>query len=95
VANAFQIRASISAWLGTVLPLDGGSSGDQVAYQADQAQRATEWRVHWDTERNGRSDQAFSRMVQIDRLRGDGSEIALEKNWAAALAAMGFICDSS
>lgn len=89
MANAFQIRASINAWLGTVLPLDGGASGDQVAYQATQAQRGTEWRVHWDAERDGHADQAFRRLVQIDRLRSDGDEIALEKNWVAALAAMG------
>lgn len=88
MANAHQVRASINTWLGAVLPLDPEVANDRIAYQASQAQQGTEWRVFWDTERDGRIDQQWNRLVQIDRLRSDGDEMALELDWAAALAAM-------
>jgi hypothetical protein len=89
MASAYQLRVSINAWLKSVLPIDEGKAGDQVAFQASEKQRGTEWRVYWDAERAGLSDQSFSRLLQIDRMRDGGNEIALERDWAQALTAMG------
>lgn len=89
MANPFQVRASVNAWLGSVLPVNPGLTGDQVAYQAIQEARANEWRVHWDSERLGEVDQGWSRLVQIDRSRGDGDENALEQELAQALILLG------
>jgi hypothetical protein len=89
MADAYQARASVNRWLGAVLPIDPRLPGDWVAYQVSQDVRGNEWRAHWDAERDGPSDQAFSRLVQVDRRRTDGDEVALERELVAAVAAMG------
>lgn len=89
MASAFQARASVNRWLSERLPLDFSTEGDRVAFQAAQEAEPTEWRVFWDGELEGEPDQAFSRMVQIDRVRADGDENALEQDLAAAMDACG------
>ena len=88
MAKAFATLASINAWLGLLLPLDQNLDGDQVAFQASQDRRANEWRVHWGPETGSTISAMFERVVQIDRARADGDEMALEQELAAVLVAM-------
>lgn len=84
--NAYQVRASVAAWLEGALPLDVSlSPPDAVTHQAVDGYNDNEWRITWDKERGDSSDQGQSRLVQVDRHRADGDEIALEKELVQAL----------
>jgi type 1 fimbria pilin len=88
MADAAQVRGSVNVWLATKLPLPG-ATGDKIVFEAETEAAGMEWRVWWDAEQEGQSDQSFTRLVQLDRSRGSGNEMTLEKELAAALRAIG------
>lgn len=90
MANHMQVRASVNRWLGDRITLDPTlNPADRIAYQGVQGQQANEWHVSWDAERDGGSDQSFSRLFQILRARDDGDEIALERELADLMTMLG------
>lgn len=85
-----QVRASVNRWLGGLITTDPNlTPTDRIVYQGLQGQQANEWHIAWDAERDGGSDQSFSRLFQIIRGRADGDEIALERELADLMTMLG------
>ena len=90
MANSYQARATINAWLtANIVLATGHDPADRIAYQGIQGQQPTEWHISWDTEQEAETDQQFSRMFQLTRSRADGDENAFEAEAAALLVALG------
>ncbi len=90
MANPYQARASVNAWLAANIVLASNCDpADRLVFQGIQGQQPTEWHVSWDAEQDGDADQHYSRLVQIVRARGDGDENAFEIETATLMTALG------
>ena len=89
MSNFVAVRASVADFLRDQIDLDGDlSPADRLAFATSDAVAPNEWRLSWSGELGGSADQTCSRILQIERRRNDGDEIALEAELGNLIAVL-------